>query len=596
MKRYKNWLAGLIAIVMLSTFVFSSSMVLASDEEEQENPSDETVSDQGSDLGGYKGLVAHWKFDGNLEDSTQFNNDGIAVGGSKGVTFTQGVSGQGVKLDGKSYIKVKDSDSLDLTNKFSFSFWVYKDEMRKNDAMDGGVPYIIKNPEPYGDIPYAAWEWFELTPGVTFADDSTSYEVNSDKKVDINKWTMISVTYDGETMKIFRNKELVKSELVSVNLIRTSQPLYIGFGHFMTVDNYFKGVLDDMKIYNTDLTYSEVEGLYDEVTKGIGPGKYLVNKQKSLVAYYKFENDLKDISGYNNNGVAIKASNFKYVNGIAGKAVKFNGSSYIEVKDSDSLDLDKGFTIAGWIYMDKSSKNQPIFSKYGSSNERKTCSYQLINWIDSTPRLSLSDFDKDGEINDFEIDSNSQISNGRWYYYTAAYNGAEDEVYEDEAGIKSDPDTNTVKIYINGKLVSSSEFYGDLSNSSGPLWIGGTTDSTYFKGMMDELRIYNYGLTSTDVMKLYNYRDGLEVLSADKTVNLSSLKAKQSVQLKVNLKTFETTTAKVVDITSKATYKSNNPKVATVSKTGKITTTGKGNATMTVTYGNYTKSVNIAVK
>ncbi len=589
MKRYKNWLVLLVFISMLLTFVFSSVIVLADDDEaQQDDQSEEVVSEEGSDLGGFRGLVAHWKFDNNLDDSAQFGNDGTAVGGAKGVTFVNGIIGKGVKLDGKSYIKVSDSDSLDLNDKFSFSFWVYKDEMRKKDSMDGGVPYIIKNPDPYEDIPYGVYEWFELTPGITFSDDSSSYEVTSEKKVDINKWTMISVTYDGETMKIYRDKELVKSELTNVNLQRTSQPLYIGFGHFMTVDNYFKGVLDDMKIYNTDLTYSEVEDLYSKVAASIS-GKNLIDKPHNLVAYYKFENNLKDYSGFSNNGIAVKANNFKYVDGIAGKAIKFSGSSYIEVKDSDSLDLDKGFTIAGWIYKENTNKNQPILSKYGSSNERKACSYQLIDWLDSTPRITLSDFEKDGELSNFDIDDNSQITNGRWYFYAATYNGRADDEESTDSG------SNTVKIYINGKLVQSSEFNGDISNSSGPLWIGGTTDSIYFKGMMDELRIYNFAVSPTDIQKLYSYRDGLEVLSTDKKTVFSSMKPKQSVQLMVNLQSCASNFSKT-DVTSKATYKTNNAKVATVSKTGKITTVGKGKATITVNYGRFSKNVNIVVK
>jgi hypothetical protein len=228
--------------------------------------------------------------------------------------------------------------------------------MRKKDNMEAGVPYIIKNNAEGSDFPYGVYEWYAMTPGITFCDENGSDSINAEKQVDIQKWTLISVTYDGETMKIYNDKELVKSELKSVSLISSSRPLYIGFGNFMTTDNYFKGVLDDMRIYNKDLSYSEIEDLYNEVAAK-APGKDLINKPDKLVAYYKFENNLKDLSGFKNDGTAVKASNFKYVDAIAGKGVKFSGASYIEVKDSDSLDLDKGFTFGTWIYKEK-SKNK----------------------------------------------------------------------------------------------------------------------------------------------------------------------------------------------------------------------------------------------
>ena len=598
----------LIAVLVVATLLFTSllsNMIIFADEEEQAEDNTYVNPETGkSDLNGYKGLVAHWKFDGDLNDFSQFNNDGEAVGGKTGVTFVDAVSGKGVRLDGKSYIKVKDSNSLDLTDEFTFSFWVYKEDMRKKENMEGGVPYIIKNNEEGYDFPYGVYEWWEMSPGVTFCDENGADDIHSEKQVDIQKWTLVSATYDGETMKIYIDKELVKSQLISSSFINSSQPLYIGFGHFMTVDNYFKGILDDMRIYNKALTYSEIEQLYDNIaTKA--PGKDLISKPNNMVAYYKFENNLKDLSGFKNDGVAVKASNFKYVDGIAGKGIKFSGASYIQVKDSDSLDLDKGFTFGMWVYKEATKNNQPIFAKYGSSINKKECSYNLLDWGNSTgPRLSLSSFDNRGEISEFEADVESNAYNdGKWYYYTATYDGKHVSG-ETEDGINGD---NTVKIYLNGNLVKSEEFSGDISNSSGPLWIGGTTDSVYFKGIMDEFRIYNYALTPTQVKTLSTMRDGIEVVTNNKNVVFSSLKQKQSIQLTTNLLTHMFTSPsstlqngkeelKRLDVSSKAKYNSSNAKVATVSNAAKITTVGKGKATITVTYGKHSKSIAIVVK
>ncbi len=602
----KKLLAVFIVLVLLFTSTFSALHVFAEDEDYEETEDNtttediDTTKDTMNPLGDYKGLVAHWRFEGDLKDSSQFKNDGEAVGGKNGVTFVDGVvNRKGVKLDGKSYISVKDSPSLDLTNEFTFSFWVYKEDMRKKDNMEGGVPYIIKNADPYGDFPYGVYEWWEMTPGITYCDDSGAADVHSQKQVDIQKWTLLTYTYDGSTMKIYKNKELVKSELVSTSLINSSQPLYIGFGHFMTVDNYFKGVLDDMRIYNTAISYSDVETLYDEVAGNI-QAKHIINKPNKLVAFYRFENSLLDFSGFKNDGVAIKANNFKYVDGVAGKGIKFSGASYIEVKDSDSLDLDKGFTFGMWVYKDKSSKNQPIFAKYGESHNKKQTSYSLIDWNDGQ-RLSLSNFDDDGNIAEFSTESSNEMLDGRWFFYTATYNGKDDED-------NTDADSNTIKLYINGNLVGTQEFDGDISNSNGPLWIGGTTDSVFFKGIMDEFRIYNYALSPTEVKNLYKMRDSLEVTCASKDIVLGSLKPKQNAQLSVNLLSPPFHTNHIRDlpvseykltnlvVTSVATYSSSNTKVATVSATGQIAAIAKGSTVITVKYGALTKTVSVVVK
>jgi hypothetical protein len=606
-----------LSMILMFTLLFSSNKAFAEEdytdgetddvsedtaEEDSEEASDDQdeASKERADLGGYKGLVAHWKFDGDLTDSSKFKNDGVAVGGKSGVTFVDSVVGKGVKLDGKSYIEVKDSDSLDLSKAFTFSFWVYKDDSRKKDEWDGGIPYIIKSPDEWKEIPYGVYEWWRLTPGFTYFDEEYAGDIHSEKQLDIQKWSLISVTYDGKTMKIYRDKELVKSELKDVVLARSFNPLYIGFGHFMNTDNYFKGVLDDMRIYNQALTYSEIEDLYDDAAKG--SGKNLVHKPDRLVAYYKFEDNLKDLSLFKNDGAAIKANNFKYIDGMAGKAIKFNGASYIEVKDSDSLDLDQGFTFGMWIYKEKSKNNQPIFSKYGESHNKKEASYSLLYWNESFDSdLTLSDFEEGGDSFQDRMDGGSAASDGRWFYYTATYQGSDDN---EEASAK---DTGTLKQYINGKLVKSQEFDSSIAHSSGPLWIGGSTNGAYFKGRMDEFRIYNYALTPTQVKELYNMRDRLEVNSVDKKAKFSSLKAKQTIQLEVNLLTHLFTPSgneatggkdelKKQEVTSKATFKSNNTKVAAVSEKGVLTTTGNGKAKITVTYGNYSQELSIVVK
>jgi hypothetical protein len=534
----------------------------------EETPGSQT--DSGSLLEG-KRLVGHWKFDNNFEDSSGFENDAIKIGN---VTFANGVAGQGAKFDGKSYLEVKDSDSLDISSGFTFSVWVYKDEMRgKQEDMAGiGVPYLVKMNDQWKEYPYTMWEWWDYETGVTFNDGEETYEAHSgNKQVDMHKWTMVTVTYDGKTIRIFHNKEMVKSELVNAGITRSSQPLYIGFGNFMNKDNFFKGIMDDLKIYNYGLTYEEVENEFDEIA--LGSGKSLIDKPRGLVAYYKFDGDFKDSSNFKNDGTAVNSKDgIKFDYAVAGKGAKFNGASYIEVKDSDSLDLDKGFTIGTWLYKEKSNNNQPVLAKYGKSHYKKDYSYALSDLNGGSQRLDLTDFTAEGKGESY--DSDVEIPDGRWYYYTAAYDGS------------------TVKIYINGVLKKTEQFEGDISNSSGPLWIGGTTDTIFFKGMMDELRIYNYALKPTDIKTLMNRMDRL-VLNAAEVNKLKSFKLNSTMTLNSQRQFINGGTP--VNMTAVAAYASSNTKVATVSKGGKVKAVGKGTATITVTQGLYSSKATVKV-
>jgi Concanavalin A-like lectin/glucanases superfamily len=58
----------------------------------------------------------------------------------------------------------------------------------------------------------------------------------------------------------------------------------------------------------------------------------------------------------------------------------------------------------------------------------------------------------------------------------------------------------SVRFYVNGSLASTAAAPGTVSNSSGPLRIGGNAIwGEYFGGLIDELRVYNRALTAAEI-------------------------------------------------------------------------------------------------
>jgi Bacterial Ig-like domain (group 2). len=518
------------------------------------------------------GLAAHWTFDGNLKDSSGNSNDGTAIGK---ITYVNSVFGQGAKFENKAYIEVADSSSLDLSTAFTFSLWVYKEP---TNPQAGGVPYIAKiGTDAQSDYwPYGLTEWSWQRPMVSYGwqdDGNTSGDdVDTDKQVDIQKWTLLTATFDGRTIRIYENNELLKSEdITQVELYNSSGKLYIGYSNFMTKEQHFTGVMDDLRIYNKALSPDEVEGLYNAGSEG--PGKDLISKPKKLVAFYKFEGNGKDQTTFANNGTAINSKGgITYTTGMNGKAAKFNRASYFEVKDSDSLDLDNAFTIGMWISGDVESDKQTYLVKYGSSMDHDGNNevYSVYAYGQGGPQVYLEDLIAEG--ND-SYATQTDTTKGAWHYFTATFDGKE------------------VKTYINGKLVQTYPFENIIPHSAKSLRIGASS-SDFFKGCMDELKIYNYALNAEEVKAQYNLKDSIKIVPVTGSSTPSVLKTKKVFAFKVNLKSADT--GKTTDITKTATYKSSNPKVIKV-ENGKITAIGKGKATVTATYGPHTSSVTITV-
>jgi hypothetical protein len=60
--------------------------------------------------------------------------------------------------------------------------------------------------------------------------------------------------------------------------------------------------------------------------------------------------------------------------------------------------------------------------------------------------------------------------------------------------------SNTLRLYVNGTLVTSRTTTGSYGTSTGPLVIGGTsTASNYFDGLLDEVRVYQRALSQSEI-------------------------------------------------------------------------------------------------
>lgn len=180
-----------------------------------------------------------------------------------------------------------------------------------------------------------------------------------------------------------------------------------------------------------------------------------------------------DTSGFNNNGTITGATWTS--DNVSGTALIFDGSGdYVTVPANDSLNATTGFTMATWVKLENTSKSAGLITKTigGTYNT----AYQL--YYDSGRFRSL--VAKGGVP--FGTQSDSDAVNNTWYYVVSTYDGT------------------TLRLYVNNVLQASTfAVPSPIDGGSGITYLGTLDTTTFnFQGKMDEIKIYNYALNSTE--------------------------------------------------------------------------------------------------
>jgi len=199
------------------------------------------------------------------------------------------------------------------------------------------------------------------------------------------------------------------------------------------------------------------------------------------VAYYPFAGNADDLSGQNNHGIVNSADLTANRFGNPNSAYYFNGTSdNIRIQNSASLNFTKAITVSFWMNAAElytSRESYPI--SHGNWENRWKISIipqKKIRWTVKTT-AGVKD-----------LDSDLIVSVDQWYHVVGLYDGA------------------NFDLYVDGELSSHTTFSGKILTTSIDLMIGQCLPavSQYnFKGVIDDVRIYDYALSADEIAQLY---------------------------------------------------------------------------------------------
>src|SRR3989339_830900 len=198
------------------------------------------------------GTVAEWHFDegtgSSASDSSGNSNTGTLTGSP---AWVDGKIGKSLQFDGlNTYVRVADSNILDLTTGISVEAWVKCGDISQDGStrrvLDKGAYLIGASDKAYFKI---------LKGGVA------SEVLKTWTSADVNVWHHIVGAYDGAAMKLYQDGVKVAETATTGNIDTNTTALNIG--RQPSGAGRFSGIIDEVKIYNRALTDAEVLSHYN---------------------------------------------------------------------------------------------------------------------------------------------------------------------------------------------------------------------------------------------------------------------------------------------------------------------------------------------
>jgi len=199
------------------------------------------------------GLSAYYPFNGNANDESVNNYNGTVTGAvlSPDRFGTNNSAYYFNGINNKIYI----GNSLIVQDRISVSCWV------KSTATSGQIistgsrnSYRIGKTEDGVDC------------GLYLSDASDGYGIGTSAVVDCSDWTHVVIVYNGSEVNLYINGQW-KSKATGAGSVFCNQTVYLNFGTYQwgsSCSDWYKGYLDDVRLYNRVITPEEVDALYHE--------------------------------------------------------------------------------------------------------------------------------------------------------------------------------------------------------------------------------------------------------------------------------------------------------------------------------------------
>lgn len=461
------------------------------------------------------GLKGYWSMNDGGASATATDSSISANNGTLSATpagsnttatamWTQGATGKyaaSLGFDGTDdYVSAAASTALINQSAGTLSMWVNPTSFSNNSTPTmfdvGGFYWLVSNSS--GVLSWYGGNSSPLT-GPTISTSS---------------WTHVVVTWGNSERKIYINGSAVASDTTVAN---NAPGATAGIGARNNGSTPYNGLIDDVKVYNTARTATQIAADYANTSCGgqtcniattavgtITPSTSFATEEKGTtpIAYWKLDDGTgttaQDATSSNFDGTVTNATWQSEDQCISGKCLKFDGTG--DYVSTGSRAGPAAFSVSMWVRPNSFAATQVLAAQYNGVNAYfqyfvDTSGFMTFRIHQSIDTIYI------GRITATSLDLNS------WQYVTATWDGT-----TTSAG---------VKIYKNGIQIDSSNSQAGTftaPNSSSIDWqIGAQNGGSSANGFIDDVKSYNFALTAAQIKANYVAKS-----SAEGGSNLSS--------------------------------------------------------------------------
>lgn len=418
-------------------------------------------------------------------------------------TGAEGVSGSGLELDGVDDYAATDSPVLNTGKSFSVSVWA---KLPSDHPTSGTVAVAQSGANTSGfEIYYstALGGWVFLRHSVDASGGTAARAVQPACPAGdtvclesrLNTWTHLVGVFDNvnHVMKLYVDGKVVGTAPFTEPWDARGRTFLGAASHYGTVENFFKGSLDEFQLFDYQLEDAQVTRLHERNPVETGRPAKLVFPLDEKATDIALTGRAQPVAAQLRGGTTPGGD------GVNGRAVEFDGVDDYATAGRPVMDTYQSFAVSTWVKLPKDKENRAMTAVAQSS--ANISGFELYHstaqggWVFLRHSADASNATPVRAIQTAcPANTNCAAARlGQWNHVVGVY----------------DIDAAEIRLYVNGVLAATTA-YTTPWLATGEVTLGAAKGAngliSPLKGAIDDVRLYDRAISDDEVRQLFKQR------------------------------------------------------------------------------------------